>query len=351
LFTTPRPLHSAKKLKIDSTLLYYHLPAEGIRLESIANPERISSSRAEPELMPLLQVQAVPAGDKAVAKMPQSSGAADVINTSNDGSQQDIGPTTNSKNDFYASVPLSGSSTAIRVFVVENIGNTADNAPIRGHFDVVDLRHQPYFAALSYTWGTFSDTKYSVLCNNFPIEVTKNCWSALWHLRKMVKPLVIWIDAICINQEDKEEKGGQIPLMGRIYSSAEVVYIWLGEGDMRTDGVMDYLGRGTLPLRSSQISEVDSDLLTKPSLSWRVAMDLYVRAQIYQSTNAPHYSGLQEVMGRPWITRLWTLQEVVLATNATIVCGEKMISWESMVFSMNCLEYFRTHKPYEAMYL
>jgi hypothetical protein len=293
---------------------------------------------------PLLQIQAAAVCDNAVVEMTERSRAANIINTSKDGSQPDITPIMDSKNDFYASIPLSGSPMAIRVFTVENIGNAADNAPIRGHFDVVDLRHQSSFVALSYTWGTFSDIKYSILCNNFPIDVTKNCWSALRHLRKMVKPLRIWIDAICINQEDQEEKAGQIPLMGTIYSSAQVVYIWFGEGNKLADDVMDYLGRCTLPLKSSTASEVNNQLLTMPFLSWRVAMNLHIR-RLFHWSKAAHYNGLEEIMRRPWITRLWTLQEVVLATNATIICGEKNISWWSMVFSINCLEYFRTHQP------
>jgi hypothetical protein len=67
-------------------------------------------------------------------------------------------------------------------------------------------------------------------------------------LRKRInKPFAIWIDAICIDQGDEDEKMQQIPLMGDVYSKAATVYVWLGEGDAASDRAMKYLkGAGFL---------------------------------------------------------------------------------------------------------
>lgn len=75
--------------------------------------------------------------------------------------------------------------------------------------------------------------------------MSKNCLSALRHLRKKLRGFTIWVDAICINQsqENNTEKEQQIPLMGEMYSGAEVTYVWLGEGNERSDKAMAYLGR------------------------------------------------------------------------------------------------------------
>ena len=54
------------------------------------------------------------------------------------------------------------------------------------------------------------------------------------------------INLICINQDDREEKSTQLPLMGEIYSRAKNVYIWLGDGTAGTDRAMQYLNRGGL---------------------------------------------------------------------------------------------------------
>ncbi|KAH8773814.1 heterokaryon incompatibility, partial [Diaporthe sp. PMI_573] len=75
-----------------------------------------------------------------------------------------------------------------------------------------------------------------VTCNSrHQIEVPWNCVDALWHLRKAHRPtlknyLTIWVDSICIDQNDDEEKDHQINFMAKIYASAEVTYFWLGSG-------------------------------------------------------------------------------------------------------------------------
>lgn len=85
-----------------------------------------------------------------------------------------------------------------------------------------------------------------------------NCISAISHLYRLhcrrhrhdhlpSPPLAIWIDAICINQEDKYELSHQLLLMGRIYANARETYFWLGEGDPATDKAIEYLARGCLP--------------------------------------------------------------------------------------------------------
>ncbi|KAF2654540.1 hypothetical protein K491DRAFT_564395, partial [Lophiostoma macrostomum CBS 122681] len=87
----------------------------------------------------------------------------------------------------------------------------------------------PSFAALSYVWGIATATEgHFVSCGVYTLRVTPNCHSALWHLRERLGGFTIWIDALCINQKDEEEKMYQISMMGDIYSKAETMYVWLG---------------------------------------------------------------------------------------------------------------------------
>ncbi|KAF2001907.1 heterokaryon incompatibility, partial [Amniculicola lignicola CBS 123094] len=92
------------------------------------------------------------------------------------------------------------------------------------------------FTALSYVWGPPGPSHVFLL--GIPFPVTSNCYSALWHLRKKLGAFCIWVDALCIEQANIKEKEQQIPLMGQIYSSAENVYIWLGEGNAATERAM-----------------------------------------------------------------------------------------------------------------
>jgi hypothetical protein len=72
-------------------------------------------------------------------------------------------------------------------------------------------------------------------------HITKNLEYALWYLRYKESPRVLWIDAICINQNDLDGKSEQVPIIGEIYSKATKVYAWLREADRQIDYVFDVL--------------------------------------------------------------------------------------------------------------
>jgi hypothetical protein len=75
------------------------------------------------------------------------------------------------------------------------------------------LDHNPIYEALSYTWGDAS-IKLSILCGNNPFPVTSNLHEALLRLRSEKEARKVWIDAICINQDDIAERNAQVALMG-----------------------------------------------------------------------------------------------------------------------------------------
>ncbi|KAH7071844.1 heterokaryon incompatibility protein-domain-containing protein [Paraphoma chrysanthemicola] len=152
--------------------------------------------------------------------------------------------------ELYTRHSLPPGSKTIRVLNIESVPELAQNAldePIRCTLCTVDLDDQPKFTALSYVWGVDPPTPQHFLhCGELRIPVTKNCESALRHLRQSMGCLTIWVDAVCINQADDVEKARQIPLMGDIYSSADPVYVWLGEATPGTDRAMRYLNQGSL---------------------------------------------------------------------------------------------------------
>lgn len=83
------------------------------------------------------------------------------------------------------------------------------------------------YEALSYVWGNVLKSQ-SITLNGCAFSVTENLNAALWNLRDRQPEQVLWVDAICINQEDKNEKEKQIPLMRTIYAQAGRVIVWLG---------------------------------------------------------------------------------------------------------------------------
>lgn len=105
----------------------------------------------------------------------------------------------------------------------------------------VSLRDNPQYEALSYTWGLGSLSKNSLCVDNVPFEITCNLESALRHLRYERDVRVLWVDAICINQKDVDERGFQVSLMGLIYSRALKTVIYLGDADKDSKAAFDLL--------------------------------------------------------------------------------------------------------------
>jgi hypothetical protein len=110
----------------------------------------------------------------------------------------------------------------------------------------------------------------------------------------------LWVDAICINQEDKAEKSRQLLLMGSIYRRAKEVAAWTGEEDDQSNAVMDALG-------SSRVAQVSI-----PSLS------------------GTQIDSLVNFLERPYWKRVWIIQELALAKHTTIHCGRRQISWSQL---------------------
>ena len=109
-------------------------------------------------------------------------------------------------------------------------------------------RKPPLYEALSYVWGSSSDRKRINVAGipNGSLDVTHNLYAALKYLRHADKPRTMWIDAICIHQNDDLEKGPQVALMGDIYRLADRVVVWLGseaDGSDRAMALIDNIGR------------------------------------------------------------------------------------------------------------
>ncbi|KAK8058831.1 HET-domain-containing protein [Apiospora phragmitis] len=132
-----------------------------------------------------------------------------------------------SVNDVYK--PLDSSKDETRL--VRILPSTSHTAPLELQLDVFSLQSgESNFQALSYTWETPSEpgARGIMLCGR-PHSVSANLYAALRRLRQKTTSRVMWIDAICINQDDLEERAAQVTLMKQVYSKAREVLIWLGD--------------------------------------------------------------------------------------------------------------------------
>ncbi|KAI0857761.1 heterokaryon incompatibility protein-domain-containing protein [Xylaria cubensis] len=241
--------------------------------------------------------------------------------------------------------------------VLPPLSGQSVDSPLRGTLRVVSMKDCPEFSALSYVWGSKADPPDILVCNGCKIEITSNCKDALQAVRKSQGGVTIWVDAICINQKDNLDKASQIPNMEDIYTWATMVYVWLGRGDEHTDCNMKNLrwaSRYSLCLTGNRIRHTNCGLAGRrdPRDLWTLCTkdlkDFW--ALIKFNTHLNNYARLimtvvprkrrwypeafDGLLSRPWISRAWTFQELVLAQDITIMCGEQSLSWDHFIRGM-----------------
>lgn len=172
----------------------------------------------------------------------------------------------------------------------------------------IEIKYQ----ALSWCWG--SDTPdYTVIIKqgveSYKKRVRKDLALALKYLRKPNKRRCLWIDAICIDQDNPEERNQQVQMMSRIYTRAEKVCIWLGTDSDESKLAFDFIREEITQLRN--FDAISSD--KKYSDKWRALMML---------------------MQREWFSRRWVVQEISLAKKAEIYCGPYSIPWKEFAVAV-----------------
>ncbi|OCK78570.1 HET-domain-containing protein, partial [Lepidopterella palustris CBS 459.81] len=166
------------------------------------------------------------------------------------------------------------------------------------------------YEALSYVWGDPENLR-SIFINQHDFPITKNLYSALLYLRDRFIDRIIWVDALCIHQNDNEEKGQQILFMAEIYSKASRVIVWLGEAEKDSDRALE------------QIHLAADDTSTKPLVD-----ELNKQA-------------IRTLLQRSWFKRIWVrvltqvLPEVAAARNILIKCGSTEIGGYAFCAALN----------------
>jgi hypothetical protein len=163
--------------------------------------------------------------------------------------------------------------------------------------------------ALSYVWGDPTRAE-SITCNMRLLKITSSLSIALQAIRKEDAEVLLWADAICINQDDPFERNHQIKLMTQIYSKAKRVLVWLGPDP-------DHVG--------AEAFQLSRRLSTDQLFAAHIVKNLAVAGKVDN-----HYQVMTSVMQmlfREWFHRVWTMQEIGLASRATLIWGSSQIDW------------------------
>jgi hypothetical protein len=138
---------------------------------------------------------------------------------------------------FYRYSPLPENHIRVIQLLPNRDGNSLVECNLID-YPLLDPRAGPHlYEAVSYVWGPPPNT-HTLTVDDAVLSVRQNCHAVLARLRDPVLPRFLWVDAVCINQEDNNEKTNQVQLMTWIYASARGVIVWLEEpiyGDTFSD--------------------------------------------------------------------------------------------------------------------
>ncbi|PSN58720.1 HET-domain-containing protein [Corynespora cassiicola Philippines] len=172
-------------------------------------------------------------------------------------------------------------------------------SPLSCHLKIAHLDAVPSYEALSYRWCGPKDCL--LRCCKKELSIRQNLEDALICLRLPDVRRYIWADAVCINQDDSQERKAQIKLMRDIYRKASRVLVWLGEDtDKKARKSFDRLENIALSRHNPP----------PPQDSWWNPVAAFYR--------------------RDWFSRLWVFQEIAMATSAIVYWGTSSIPWETV---------------------
>jgi hypothetical protein len=180
------------------------------------------------------------------------------------------------------------------------------------------LEDPPEYAAISYAWGDAGNTRRIELDGSL-IPVAVSLYGALEALREKNESVLVWVDALCIDQQNRDERTQQVRLMTSIYSRAEFVAIWLGPEEDESALAIDLLQNVADQAGSAEnVSSLISSRVGKPDLD-----------------------ALVSLFERDYWRRLWVVQEILNATSITVYCGSTKLPWS--VYEL-CSQTFNNHR-------
>lgn len=157
------------------------------------------------------------------------------------------------------------------------------------------------YTPISYVWGQ-EPAIHEMTVNAQPCKIQPNLFHALQRMRHPSKPIILWIDSLCIDQSNKAERAAQVKNMWKIFSNAECLWIWLGEDDLSSERAMELINKITV-----------AQTIHHP-MHWDPA-DLLA---------------LKQLLHRTWFRRVWVVQEVALAKDGQIWCGGTQVDLRAL---------------------
>ena len=177
------------------------------------------------------------------------------------------------------------------------------------------------YKALSYTWGK-ADPRMPILINGHSVLVGFGLYVILLSLRRHPEGHTMWIDAICINQMDYEERSQQVQLMTTIYARAEMIFCWLGPGSKYSHTAIDHIG-----YLYNRVLEKAGKNGTRGSAAMATMTTEEILGDPHDPKTGDVVKALEWFTSQDWWYRTWVLQEASSLPEKILICGNDTLSW------------------------
>lgn len=177
------------------------------------------------------------------------------------------------------------------------------------------------FEAVSYVWGSLIRDE-TITCDGQILYVTPNLQRALQQVRLTSADRVLWVDSICINQDDDKEKGHQVSLMAQIYSRAKTVLVTLGA---------DEISLSHSPITETLMQEINQLVeleLKRISGNWPWYPHDTLDHEIFSD---PRWESFDYLVSHPWFKRGWVVQEAALGQDVRVLWGSNSFNWNAIM--------------------
>ena len=197
---------------------------------------------------------------------------------------------------------------------------------LRGSFITTTLKDAPDFETLSYVWGEPSFTD-SILIEGSVVRITPALACALHHLRFADRPRKLWVDAICIDQDNIAERNQQVAIMSNIYQKSKTTLAWFGAGnDIENHALEELVSISKTPDRygydgSLGVNGVDgTEFLDKEKIA-------KLGPEVIEVVEKATESRADLIYSNAWFERLWIVQEAVISQEVIIHLGDTQMDW------------------------
>jgi hypothetical protein len=240
--------------------------------------------------------------------------------------------------------PLDPAQKQFRLIRLRSRKRTADQPvnklfeypPVECNLYRTSIGQKPVYQALSYTWGPEHDT-LPITINGEEVLVTRNLRVALENVREEDEDVVLWVDAICINQRDTAEKGVQVSQMKDIFTNARQTIVWLGPATEYSDIIIAELSRIGEDLVQRRVRDMMFDMAATKDTKLCETLEQSVKENMADYIEdyfrrGAHFRFLifefAYLLGRDYWSRVWVIQEFVLSAKLQIRCGRSTILFE-----------------------